>query len=200
MAVEKMLRSIVKRATAAVALTQNEIQSVATGNTLQATVERAAAAVTLRPAIGRGTDTTTVRLHSGTTCEVEEGPWQIGADLDPELGGSHEHPGPGYLLRAALGACLAQTAALWAAKLEVPLDHLDVEVEADHDARGLLGVDSTAPRFTGFRYRITAESTAPEEDVVRVLDAARAHSPVHDSLEHPLTIEYDVKIVTSPSR
>lgn len=93
-----------------------------------------------------------------------------------------------------------QTAALWAAKFEVPIDHLAIEVEADHDARGLLGVDGIAPRFTGLRYRITAESAAPEDDVKRVLDAACAHSPVHDSLEHALTIERDVQIVTSPSQ
>jgi len=195
MTAENARPSISERAVAAVRLAQNGIKAMTTKNTLQSIVERAAAAVTLRPAIGQGTDTTAVRLRTGTTCDVEEGPWQIVADLDPELGGSHNHPGPGFLLRAALGTCFAQTAALWAAKLGVPIDHLNVEVEAHHDARGLLGVDGAAPRFTGLRYRITAESTAPEEDVQRVLDAARAHSPVHDSLGHALTIERDVQIV-----
>jgi uncharacterized OsmC-like protein len=170
-----------------------------TEKTLQSIVERATAAVTLRAAIGQGTDTTAVRLRTGTTCDVEEGQWQIVADLDPELGGTHNHPGPGFLLRAALGTCFAQTAALWAAKLGVPINHLDVEVEASHDARGLLGVDGTAPRFTGLRYRISIESPAPEEDVQRVLDAAHAHSPVNDSLEHALTIKHDVQIVTPES-
>ena len=196
MAVAKMFRSIFKRTTAAVTLTQNEIKNMGTEKTLQSIVKRAAAAVTLRPAIGQGTDTTAVRLRTGTTCAVEEGPWQIVADLDPELGGSPKHPSPGFLLRAALGTCFAQTAALWAAKLGVSIDQLDVEVEAHHDARGLLGVDGTAPRFTGLRYRITVESPAPEDDVQRVLDAARAHSPVHDSLQHALPIERDVQIVT----
>lgn len=165
--------------------------------TLQTTFERAAAAVTLRPAVGQGTDTTTVHLRNGTTCDVEEGTWQLTVAPDPELGGSDDHPGPGFFLRAALGTCFAQTAALWAAKLGVPIDRLDVEVEADHDARGLLGVDDTAPRFTGLRYRITAESTAPKADVQRVLDAAHAHSPTRDTLEHAFTIERDVQIVAS---
>lgn len=190
--------SISERAVAAVRLAQNGIKAMATEKTLHSIVERAAAAVTLRPAIGQGTDTTTVRLRNGTTCDVEEGPWQLTADLTPELGGSDEHPGPGFLLRAALGTCFVQTAALWAAKFGVSINHLDVEVEANHDARGLLGVDGAAPRFTGLRYRITAESTAPKDDVRRVLDAARAHSPVHDSLEHAFTIERDVHIVAPP--
>lgn len=167
---------------------------------LQSIFERSAAAVTLRPAIGQGTDTTAVRLRNGTTCNVEEGPWQITAEPDPELGGSDEHPGPGFLLRAALGTCFAQTAALWAAKFGVPIDRLEVEVEADHDARGLLGVGDAAPRFTGLRYRITAESTAPKEDVRRVLDAAHAHSPIRDSLEHAFAIERDVQIEAPASQ
>jgi uncharacterized OsmC-like protein len=200
MAEEHAHPSISERAAAAVRLAQNGIKAMATENTLQSIVERAAAAVTLRPAIGQGTDTTAVHLRTGTTCDVEEGPWQIVADLDPELGGSHRHPGPGFLLRAALGTCFAQTVALWAAKLGVPVDQLDVEVVGHHDARGLLGVDGTAPRFTGLRYRITVESPAPEDDVQRVLDAARAHSPVHDSLRHALPIERDVQIVTPSSQ
>jgi uncharacterized OsmC-like protein len=191
--------SISDRAAAAVRLAQNGIKAMTSENTLQSIVERATAAVTLRPAIGQGTDTTTVCLRDGVVCDVAEGPWEIVADLDPELGGSHDHPGPGFLLRAALGTCFAQTAALWAAKLGVPLDHLDVEVEAHHDARGLLGVAGTDPRFTGLTYRITIESPAPEGDVQRVLDATRAHSPVYDSLQHALTIERDVQIVTPES-
>ncbi|HHP7238993.1 OsmC family protein [Longibacter sp.] len=199
MAEEQARPSISERAAAAVRLAQNGIKAMTSENTLQSIVERATAAVTLRPAIGQGTDTTTVCLRDGVMCDVEEGPWEIAADLDPQLGGSQKHPGPGFLLRAAMGTCFAQTAALWAAKLGVPLDRVDVEVDAHHDARGLLGVDGTDPRFTRLRYRITIESPAPEEDVQRVLDAARAHSPVHDSLGHALTIERDVQVVMSES-
>lgn len=200
MAATNMLRSLFERTAAAVSLTRHEVKIMTTEKTLQSIFERSAAAVRLRPAIGQGTDTTAVRLLDGTTCDVEEGPWQLTADLDPELGGSDEHPGPGFLLRAALGTCFAQTAALWAAKLDVSIDHLEVEVEADHDARGLLGVGNTAPRFTGLRYQVTAESTAPKEDVRRVLDAAYAHSPTRDILEHAAVIERDVRIVALASQ
>ncbi|PEN12215.1 hypothetical protein CRI94_14340 [Longibacter salinarum] len=199
MAADDRHPSISERAAAAVRLAQNGIKAMTTEKTLQTIVERATAAVTLRPALGQGTDTTVVHLRAGPTCEVEGGSWKIVTDLTPELGGSDNHPGPGVLFRAALGSCFAHTAALWAAKLGVPIDHLDVAVEAHHDARGLLGVDGTAPRFTGLRYQISVESPAPEEDVQRVLDAAHAHSPVNDSLEHALTIEHDVQIVTPGS-
>lgn len=131
MAAKTLLQSILERASAAVRLTQNEIKVMATKNTPQTTVERASAAVPLKPGIGQRTDTTTVRLRSGTTCDIEEGAVQIASDLRPELGGRSDMPGPSLLLRVALGACFAQTAALWAAKLGVPIDHLEVEVETD---------------------------------------------------------------------
>lgn len=194
MAATNLLRSIVERTAAAVRLTRREVRA---GDTLQSVFERSAAAVTLMPSVGQGTDTTMVRLIDGTACDVEEGSWRITADADPELGGSQEHPAPGFFLRAALGACFVQTAALWAAHFDVPLTCLDVEVEADHDARGLLGVGDRGARFTGLRYRISIESPASEEDVQQVLDAAHAHSPVRDSLEHAFTIERDEQIVTS---
>ncbi len=194
---ETTLQAISHRAVAAARLARNGIKAITTEPSLQSTVERATAAVTLRPAIGQGTDTTTVRLREGTTCDVDEGPWEVVADLGPELGGSPDYPGPGFLLRAALATCFVQTAALWAAKLGVSIDRLNVEVDADHDARGLLGVDGTVPRFTEFRYRILVESPAPEDDVRRVLDAAAAHSPVHDSLQHALPIERQVQIEPS---
>lgn len=200
MAAANLFRSILERTAAAMTLTQHEVKGMTAEKTLQSIVERAAAAVTLRPAIGQGTDTTTVRLRSGTTCDVEEGPWRITADPDPELGGSNENPGPGFLLRAALGTCFAQTVALWAAKFGVSIDRLEVEVEADHDARGLLGVGDAAPRFTELRYRITAESAASKEDVRRVLDAAHAHSPVRGSLEHAFNIKRDVQIMAPASQ
>lgn len=194
MADANLLQSILERVAAVARLTRREVRA---GKTLQSVFERAQAAVMLRPAIGQGSETTTIRLCNGTTCEVEDGPWQTTADADPQLGGSDDHPDPSFFLRAAIGTCFAQTAALWAAKFDVPLARLVVDVEADHDARGLLGVGERASRFTGLRCGITVESPAPEEEVQRVLDAAHEHSPVRGSLEHAFAIERDEQIVPS---
>ena len=186
-----MFEGIRKRTAAAASLTRKEIRN---GKSLASIFERSAAALTLMPSVGRGTDSTTVRLTGRTKCEVDEGPWQFSADAGPEVGGTPNRPDPGSLLRAALGTCFVQTAALWAAKRDVSLDRLEVAVETDHDARGLFGVDDAAPRFTEIRYRITAESSAPKKELLNVLNAARAHSPVHDSLEHAFRVKQEVRI------
>jgi uncharacterized OsmC-like protein len=51
--------------------------------------------------------------------------------------------------RGALGSCLALGYAMWAIRLDVPIESLEVDVEADYDTRGELGVaDDIPPGYT----------------------------------------------------
>jgi hypothetical protein len=43
--------------------------------------ERNVQTLTLRPSIGQKTYVTKVRVHNGLTCEIEDGPWRLTADL-----------------------------------------------------------------------------------------------------------------------
>ena len=122
---------------------------------MQATIkkcfERNARALKLRPALGRGTATTTVRLVEGVACEIEDGPWKLSVDLSAKSGGSGAAPDPGVYGRGALGACMAICYAQWAARRDLPLDDLRVEVEADYDARGMFGVGDVIADYTAIR-------------------------------------------------
>ena len=69
--------------------------------------ERNIKALKLRPSIGQGTATTTVRVRSGVTCDIEDGGWKLVADEMPGDGGAGLGPDPGVLGRAGLGSCLA---------------------------------------------------------------------------------------------
>lgn len=162
--------------------------------TLRRTFERNKQAIELKPSVGKSTGRTTVRLHDGTTCEVENGPWRFTTDVGPDQGGNDAGPGPGVLERAALGTCLAIGYAQWAANLEVPLDHVEVEVESDFDARGMFGLTDQPPGYSALRYHVTIESPAPEADVRRVIDQADAHSPVLDDLRRPLPVDRKLTI------
>ena len=156
--------------------------------------ERSAKAVSLRPAVGQGTATTTVRVREGLHCDIEDGPWKLEADLGDSLGGESAAPDPGVFGRSALGACLAQAYALWAATLDVPLDEIEVQVHSDYDSRGMLGIDGPSPGWTGLRYTVSVASSAPEADVRRVLDAADAHSPLLDDFSKSFEIGREVSI------
>jgi len=70
---------------------------------------------------------------------------------------------------------------MWAARLGVRLDSLEVEIEADYDNRGELGVSTEVPPgYTQVRYIVSVASPAPEADVARLLDTADTFSPYRD--------------------
>ena len=93
--------------------------------------ERSVKTLERRPAVGMKTDVTHVRVRDGLTCDIEEGPWTLTADLGKKGGGCEQGPTPGMFARGALGSCLAMCYVMWAAKLQVPITHIEVEVEAD---------------------------------------------------------------------
>ena len=142
--------------------------------------ERNVQTLTLRPSIGQKTYVTKVRVHNGLTCEIEDGPWRLTADLAQKCGGNEAGPTPGTFGRAALGSCLAMSYVMWAAKLGVALSRIEIDVQADADARGMYGVDEVPAGYTAVRYIVSLASPAPHEDIMRLLDTAEAHSPYLD--------------------
>jgi uncharacterized OsmC-like protein len=163
---------------------------------IRSVLERNIRAVTLRPSIARNTARTTVRLKPGLECELTEGPWTMTVAMSEKSGGTGAAPGPGVLGRGALGSCLALGYAMWAARLGVTLDSLSVDVEADYDSRGELGLsDEVPPGYTQVRYTVTVASRAPEADVRRVLDTADKYSPYRDVFARAQNVRREVRIL-----
>jgi hypothetical protein len=70
---------------------------------------------------------------------------------------------------------------MWAARLGVPIDALEVEVQADFDVRGQLGVGKdVAPGYTEVRYLVSIESPASADDLQDLVATAERHSPYRD--------------------
>jgi uncharacterized OsmC-like protein len=154
---------------------------MASQDEIRTILERNANAVSLRPSLGQGTAKTRVRLKPGLECEIEEGTWKLTAGMSEKSGGTNAGPNPGILGRGALGSCLAIGYAMWAARLGVPIESLEVDVEADYDSRGELGVaDDVPPGYVQVRYAVTVKSSASEEDVRHMLDTADKYSPYRD--------------------
>lgn len=158
-------------------------------------IERNVKAVGLRAGIGRGTAVTTARARSGLACEVEEGDFRMTVDMSEKYGGSGAGPNPGVLARASLASCLTIGYLMWAARLDVPIDALEVAVHADYDVRGELGVDpDVPPGYLRMRYVVTVESSAPDEEVLRVLDTADRHSSIRDDFARAIELEREVRL------
>jgi uncharacterized OsmC-like protein len=162
--------------------------------------ERSAKAISLRPAIGRGTGISKTTVRNGLTCEIEEGGWHFKADMPEQAGGSGEGPTPGVYGRAALGSCLAMGYMMRAAYFNVPIDSLQVEVHADYDDGALFGVNNVFPGYQQVRYVVIVESDAPEKDIRRVIDEADRHSPYLDVFSRAQDCRREIKLVTANNK
>jgi uncharacterized OsmC-like protein len=168
--------------------------------TIRAALERNVRAITHRPSVGRGTAVTRVRWRHGLTCEAVDGPWKLTIGMTDKYGGDNAGPNPGVYGRTALGSCLAIGYAMWAARTNVPLESLEVEVQADYDVGGELGIDPDArPGYQAMRYIVTVESSASEEAVTHMLDLADRHSSYLDDFANPVPVERSVRFIRRAS-
>lgn len=159
-------------------------------------LSRMVGVVEARPERALGTARTHVRSVDGMTCEVTEGDWRLTLDLPERWGGNDRGPNPGTFGRAALGACLAMAYRRWAAENHLPIRALEVEIEADYDARGELGMADVTPAYTQTRYVVSVETDAPPDEVRRVFDLAEERCPYLHVWQDPLDVRRDLRIVS----
>lgn len=86
---------------------------------------------------------------------------------------------------------------MYAAKMDVPFNALEVEIQADYDDGALFGVTDGPAGYSEVRYLVSVDSDAPEADILRVLDTAEAHSPYLDIFSRAQRCLRDVRIRTS---
>jgi uncharacterized OsmC-like protein len=119
-------------------------------------------------------------------------------DAPPGLGGVDSGPAAVETLLIALAGCVTSGIAANAALFEVPIDGLDIELEADIDLRGLFGHDKSVRNgFSDIRYTVTIQSPASEEKVRRCKETIDRKSPVRDTLATPPNITS--KLIFKPS-
>lgn len=168
-----------------------------TQETLKTAFERNAAALSKRPSLGQKTGKVSVLSTAGLACEITSGSWRFKADMLAKVGGTETGPSPGIFEAGALGSCIAIMTKMWGAKLDVPIDKVEVEVEFDADTRFLYGLDEVPSHWSAIRYHITVESSASKEEVRRVLDYAHRQSHVRGDFEYGHKIDRKITIKSS---
>ncbi|HKK12898.1 MAG TPA: OsmC family protein [Flavobacteriaceae bacterium] len=141
---------------------------------------RSQKALTLKPSLGLGTGVSKTHIVNGLSCETREGDWIFRADMPKQVGGSATASSPGALGRAALGSCLAIGYMLWASKLDVPIDSLEVEIQADYDDGALFGTSDNPPGYLEIRYLVRIKSPASADEIENLLNIGDQHSPYLD--------------------
>ncbi len=167
--------------------------TTATTDAIRRAVDRARTAMTRMDSVGRGTARTRARIEEGLTCRVEDGRWSFTVDMPEKAGGGAHGPDPGVFGRTGLASCLAVGYAMWAAHEGVPVASVEVEVEADYDARPEYGLGEKPPGYDALRWTVRIESSAPDEAIDRVLAITEERSPwlalIRDPRELHRTVE-----------
>ena len=162
---------------------------------IKTAMERSVKAITRQPAVGQGAEVMTVAVDHNGCCTLADGGEEIVIDLSPEYGGGGTTATPGFLVRAALGACLAQGYHVQAAYLGVPIDRLSVELHSAYDMRGNLGIDDSVPcSYTAIRYVVTIDSPAPRAAVEEVIERSDALDWVRDVFARAIPLERELRI------
>lgn len=127
----------------------------------------------------------TARRRSGYAHEVTDGTHTIISDEPQESGGSDLGPSPTKLLAMSLAACTAITVEMYADRKEIPVDHIEVEVEYRLD-----------PSAGNARYSVVLKLPPglDEEQVTRLLVIA-GKCPVHRTLEGSVEITDRIQVL-----
>jgi uncharacterized OsmC-like protein len=164
---------------------------------IRESIENAVRYLSEHPDEARYTDSVaTAKLGDSLRVEVE-GPTgeRIVTDMPGGVGGRGEDPSPGWFFRAAIASCVATTIAMEAAREEMALQALEVEVDSESDDRGILGMDqSVPPGPLSTRIRIRARSDAPDGGRMReVLERGAGRCPVCDATKRSVdvTLEFE---------
>jgi ribosomal protein S18 acetylase RimI-like enzyme/uncharacterized OsmC-like protein len=162
---------------------------------IKALAEETARAFAIDPSLAAGGGRTRVRRTAGLACEIEDGTWRLVADVPESAGGANEGPDPGVLIRGALGACLTMDIVTWAARFDVEVAAVEVEVESAMDACGNYGVDENVPPgYQAVTCRITVESPDGEDAVRHVVETAAVHNPRLYDLSHAVPVTRELTI------
>jgi uncharacterized OsmC-like protein len=147
-------------------------------NTLKEAFFRTQNAMQNRPSLAQGTYRTVVRPGPGMKVICQEGDWQATSDLADTLGGEGKEPTPGFFLRAALGTCIGSTLTVEAAALDLNLRDFTVEILADYDSRGEMGVDLDLAAYLNIRCHIAVDCDSDDDTLDSLVAGAMARSSI----------------------
>lgn len=163
---------------------------------IRAAIEGAGAYLSERPDEARYTDSVArARVESGLRVVVEgAGGERLETDMPAAVGGAGSAPSPGWYLRAAVAACVTSLATMRAAQLGWVGFSCHVEVDAESDDRGILGLDPSVPGgplSMRIGLQVAAEGIGLEK-LEELAVWAVEHCPVSDAVRRAVPVHIEV--------
>lgn len=114
----------------------------------------------------------------------------IEVDEPDVLAGEDQFANPVEFALASLASCQAITYRIWAAKLGIALDGVEVAAEGDLDLHGFFGLDTDVrPGFTSIRLAVTPLGPESPERYRELAEAVDEHCPVLDLFRNATPVE-----------
>ncbi len=159
-------------------------------------LERAGSYLAEHPNEARYTDSgATARVVDGLRIAVEGPAGELlETDMPASVGGGASHPSPGWFLRAAVAACTASLATMRAAQLGMTGFSVEVDVDAESDDRGILGLDPSVPGgplSMRIGFRLAADGIGLD-GLEEIAVWAVEHCPVSDAIRRAVPVHIEV--------
>lgn len=139
-------------------------------NAIKTALERVMTTFEKRPAAAQKLQKASLRLEDGLVCNFKQGDHTLVLDQPSPMGGEGKGPTPGFFGRAAIAGCLAQGIKMTAARREVPISAITIDLEQDVDGRGVFAMDGIYAGALDLRVVIGIESEAPRDVIQSVID------------------------------
>lgn len=141
------------------------------------------------PQVIRPSVRTSLVTGTATQVQVSAGEHEFTIDEPPALGGTDLGANPVEHLLAALGACQVITYQVWAGKLGLRLDAVDVDLTGEIDLRGFFGAaPDVRPGFQGVEVQVQLSGPESQEKYDRLVEVVEQHCPVLDNLGNPVPV------------
>ncbi|MEM7565205.1 MAG: OsmC family protein [Pseudomonadota bacterium] len=130
----------------------------------------------------------TARMEQGLKCRIESADGNhVYTDMPETVGGSATTGSPGWLMRAAVASCDATLLTMRAARLAIPLESVEVRVEARSDGRGMFLDEGVIPSSTemDIYFKIRAPGVS-DETIASLVNWVCDHAPVGNEIKNAL--------------
>ena len=144
--------------------------------------------------------TTTVSgsLVRGTEVAITAGAHEFTIDEPASLGGTDKGANPIEHLLAALASCTVISYQVWAEKLGLQLDGVDVDLNGDIDLAGFFGTEEgVRPGYQAIELAVRLSGPEDEGGYRRLEQAVAEHCPVLDNLTGGVPVRTTVEVTAA---
>ncbi|WHY78208.1 OsmC family protein [Neobacillus sp. WH10] len=138
-------------------------------------------------------------LQKGVQVKAKSRNFEITIDEPKELGGTDTGMNPVELTLAALGACQAIVARVYARKFKIEFDDLWIDVEGDLDTDGFMNKSDVRRGYSDIRFNFHIATDAPREKVEEFVAFIEKTCPVGDTIANPVNLKLN-EIILEPRK